>query len=101
MFGAKERGAIVPFMCVLHVLILGFVAYTVDVGRARSAQQSIQIAADAGSIAGALLVGDTSNTDSQVIERASLLAVTNGLTSEEIVNGGGISVGHWDVDTAT
>lgn len=101
MYSKTQSGAIVPFTSILLVFILGFVAYAVDVGRTWSGQKHIQVAADAGSIAGALLVSDVSNTDAEVIARANLFALSNGLTSDEIANGGWISVGHWDVVTAT
>jgi hypothetical protein len=77
-------------------VIIGFVALAIDVGRVRNVQRNIQYAADAGSAAGALLVGDAAFSDKDVILRAQIFAIANGLSAAEISAGGGIEVGNWD-----
>ena len=48
-----ERGAVMVFVALVMVLLLGFAGLAVDLGNARQQQRNAQSAADAGSLAGA------------------------------------------------
>jgi hypothetical protein len=56
--GRGERGVILPLMALLLVVLLSFVALTLDIGRLTVARRQIQNGVDAGALAGVQVLPD-------------------------------------------
>lgn len=67
--GEKRRGIIIVLSAVLLVVLIGFVALTVDVGNIELTRTQLQTAADAGALAGAM---ELSGTDPPDVVRANV-----------------------------
>jgi Flp pilus assembly protein TadG len=79
--GAQRRGAITVLTAMLSVVLLGFVAFAVDVGYVLSTKQELQRAADAAALASCW-----EYVENMANEETAETAVTNGrATASEIV----------------
>lgn len=67
--GEKRRGVIIVLAAVLLVVLLGFVAFTVDVGNIELTRTQLQSAADSAALSGAM---ELSGTDSPSVVRANV-----------------------------
>ncbi len=100
-----QRNASALVLLTFSVAVLfAFAALSLDVGNVLREQRRAQIATDAAALAAVLELGRTSLTDSQlravVIQTATAVATTNGVTSTEIAagNGGAIELGTWNTN---
>jgi Flp pilus assembly protein TadG len=66
-----RRGAIALLSAILLIVLIGFVALTVDVGQIQLTRTQLQVAADAAALAGAM---ELSGTDSPAVVRANARA---------------------------
>lgn len=96
----RRTGAIVPFVAILLVALLGLVALVIDYGIILVSQQELQNAADAAAVA----TIDTYNTDFDFAD----LAAFETLTSNELLTRSitfdmqrDVEYGRWDGDTRT
>lgn len=71
LLGEKRRGVILVMAAVLMVVLLGFVAFTVDIGHIELTRTQLQLAADASALAGAM---ELSGTDPPDVVRANARA---------------------------
>lgn len=80
----NQKGSVIVIVTVMLVVLLGFVALTVDVGFAYSMKSQFQTAADAGALAGAQ---DMSTNPSGAAAVARTYAKNNvkGLTDDDII----------------
>jgi hypothetical protein len=85
--GAEEHGAVIIIVAGCLVLFLGLLAYTIDIGGGRQAQQKAQLVADAAAEAGANAIPypacTATNTPciSNVTTQATTIAAQNGACS--------------------
>ena len=97
---APRAGAVVPMVAILMVVILGMVAFAVDIGYLSVVQKEMQNAADAAAMAGA----------SQLLDRGALRgspnqAATNSAVRTEaqkfsaLNKGGGVSLTRFCLST--
>ncbi|MBV9439290.1 MAG: hypothetical protein JOZ24_04785 [Candidatus Eremiobacteraeota bacterium] len=85
-----ERGQVAPFVALALVPILGFAAFSVDVGYWRSQQGLLQTAADSAALAGAMEAAYPAGTASPApyVTAAKADSASNGFTD----NGGTVTV---------
>lgn len=87
----QERGAVIVFLALILVVILGFTALTIDVGRALDESRRLQIAADAGVLAGAEVLG-AGGTMAAITQEVCSLGVANGIASSDVLS---VQCGTW------
>src|SRR5262245_15143097 len=49
----RRRGAVIPLVCMLLVVLIGMLAFAIDIGRLTMTRAELQAAADAAALAGA------------------------------------------------
>ncbi len=93
-----ETASTLVLVTAFVVGMFGFAALTLDVGRAYKEKRHEQFGTDAGAYAAVNML-NTNLAAATAANNASLeaanVAGANGVTSSEIVNGGGIQVGQW------
>lgn len=90
----RRRAVVAPYAAVLMLVMLGFVALSVDVGHMYVANEEMQNAADSGALAGASgLTDGKSVAQARAIAFASSNAVAAHTVSEQEV---GVEIGNWD-----
>ena len=93
----RRQGAVVPLVAILLVVILGVLAFAVDVGFIALADTELQRTADTCALAAVLRLPN----ESDAIEAAQRAAQNNQATSGPILGVSGVEFGYWDRDTAT
>ena len=86
----NERGAVLVFFSMVLILVIGVVAFVVDLGRTYSEKRKLQYAADAAALAGANYVGGSFG--SSVFSAATAAANANGVNGGELLS---IECGRW------
>lgn len=74
-FGLTRRGAVAILVALVLVVVLGFIALTVDLGYARTVQAQLQAGADAAALAGASKLG--ADAEGLVDARAAAVEVAS------------------------
>lgn len=95
----RRRGAVVVWFAVLAPTLVGMVAFSVDIGWIVLVQNELQVAADAGAMAGA---GDLTGGQSKAKATAKAYAQKNyaGATGDMVVvSDSDIQLGNWDPAT--
>ena len=85
-----QQGAVLVFFSMVLILIIGVIAFVVDLGRTYSEKRKLQYAADAAALAGVSHVGGASG--STVSASAIAAANANGVTVAELLS---IECGRW------
>ncbi len=72
--GDGERGQVLVMFAILITVLLGFAAFTIDIGRQVAERRHVQTAADAGALAAcrALIAGETDAAAAQVASEVAL-----------------------------
>ena len=104
-----RRGAILLVLALVLLVLLGVAALAVDLGQSRLAQAQLQVAADAGALAGANMLDETTDGLEAAHDMALAMASTNKATGVEVVIApnpanladGDVVLGTWDADTST
>ena len=92
-----RRGAITVLAAVLMVLLIGMVAFAVDMGMITNTHVELKRAVDSGALAGAgVLMEGKSNAEAQAYDFVSRNPVAAGTLKESDVD---IYLGEWDSDT--
>jgi Flp pilus assembly protein TadG len=93
----RESGSTLVLVSMFMVVLFGFGALTIDVGRVYKEKRHMQFATDAGAYAGvARLTNATpSAAKADAILEATYLAGANGVTASEIASNQGVQVGIW------
>jgi Flp pilus assembly protein TadG len=97
-----DTGTALVLVALFMVVLMGFVALSIDVGNVLRHQRDEQSATDAGSFAGVTLVTNVPPaTKDAIIAEAQAITVANGVTPAEIMasNFGTIQIGFWDTKT--
>ena len=101
-----RRGAIIALAAIVMVVLLGFVAFVVDVGRLELARTQLQLAADASALAGAGELGYRGAGDTNLL--SNVQAVTSQYASCHTAAGSAVNLltsdtvlGKWDSKYAT
>jgi len=99
-FRADDRGAMAPLMAVIFTLLAGFGALAIDVAHAYRIKTQLSSAADAGSLAGAQQLPDTTAAKSKGVALAAANAPSNFGTVTQAAD---VVVGYYDrsADTFT
>ena len=99
--GSTRRGAVLILTALLTIVLLGLLAFAVDLGYVRIAHSDLQTAADAGALAGArgLTVCCTATALSEAQRAAQLNYVFQ--TPVSVVPSEDIELGTWDDTTST
>lgn len=92
----SQQGSMIVIASVLIAGLLVIASLVVDVGMVRVQHRQINIAADAGAMAGVLKLLDPTSSTTDVVTEAQNAAAANGLTAAEIAARGTIDVGNWD-----
>ncbi len=92
---SKRRGAMLVLICAMMVVLLGMVAFAVDIGFVVTNKTQLQSAADAAALAGASTLVENA-TIGQTIASANSYSVTNAPGAHTT-----ITVGNWDPTTLT
>jgi Flp pilus assembly protein TadG len=94
----REDGAILVFVTIVLLALLGFAAWSTETGRAWQTKNQLQAAADSAALAGVenLLVDDFTTVDESAARTA---AMTYG--AEQVVLGTNLSVGAADVEVGS
>lgn len=98
---ARRDGVSMVLVAFLLLLFFGFAAIAIDVARVLNQNRLLQNAVDAGALAGATLLTNSSVRADTVIEEARQLALANTVTDKEIAAGakaglpGEIQLGVW------
>lgn len=99
---SRERGAVLVIVAIVLVVLIGFIALVVDVGRLYKVRGELQNASDSAALAGAAALDGTSEGIARARERAKDYAEMHradrsdvALTDEDII------FGHWDDPTRT
>jgi Flp pilus assembly protein TadG len=94
-----SRGTALLLTIFMMVVLLGFVAFAVDLGYITLARTQLQTAADAAALAAA---GSTSQPQEQVIQNAKNFASQNKVGAQNaLLNTSDIEFGLWDTTTRT
>lgn len=80
----SRRGAVLPLVCVLLVVLLGFAALAIDIGRLHVVAVEVQTAADAGALAGAAAAGSATSANRATAATAAAVALA---TANRAANG--------------
>ena len=105
----NERGATVIIVTVVIVLLIGFVAFAIDIGYTYVARNQVQNAADAGALAGARFLLNTDGTingpgANQIAYNAAIANTSTGnpvtVTWNTSTNGPEVQRGHWSFATS-
>lgn len=94
----NECGFVYVLIASWALILFIFASFTIDAGRAWYEQRTIHVATDAAALSAAALLP---TNPSGAANYARMFAAQNGLTTEEIDQGGGIVLGHWDWRTRT
>ena len=97
-FRADDRGAMAPMMAVLFTLLAGFGALAIDVAHGYRVKAQLSSAADAGSLAGAQQLPDTTAARSKGVALAAANAPSNFGTVTQAAD---VVVGYYDVPSDT
>src|SRR5687767_7238903 len=96
-FAQRRRGAIIILFAVMLVVVMAFVAFSVDLGYVCSVKTDLQAAADAAALAGTGVILDG---ESKAIQTADWYARLN-LNSPGVVANGkqkiDVQVGNWNL----
>ena len=96
---AKRRtGAILPLAVILLVLLIGMVAFAVDLGYLSLARTQIQAAADAGALAGAIALGKDAPGDVRLLAQTAVQA-NKVAGSAGVIELEDVELGTWNSDT--
>src|SRR6266404_8125436 len=95
----RESGSTLVLVTLFMVVLCGFTALSIDLGRVYKEKRHEQFATDAAAYAAAALL--TNGTDDAVRNEAINLAAANGVTTNEIQNAGTVELGHWDTSALT
>ncbi|MBN1395917.1 MAG: VWA domain-containing protein [Pirellulales bacterium] len=95
----RRRGAVVVLTAVMLVMLLGFVAFAVDVGYIGMVRTQLQSAADSAALAAA---GSSGESEAQIVQTAQEFANANTAAGRQIqLNASDVELGSWDADTRT
>lgn len=93
----QRRGAVIPLVAIMLVVILGMVAFAIDIGFIALADTELQRTADACAIAAVQQLPSTT----AAVAAAQELADQNRGSAGPSLTVSDIEFGHWDRDTAT
>lgn len=96
-----EGGSIFVIVLIFLIPMAGLVGLALDTGFTYYEERRMQIAADAGALAGVAKLVNAGVTSTQVTTEVEAIAGANGLGTGEITAGGGIDLGRWDPGTST
>ena len=96
-----RRGAVLTLVALLLVILLGCLAFSIDLGYVQVARTQLQTAADAGALAGAR--GLTICCPSTALSEAQRVAQLNSVMNAKVtvVSAQDVSLGTWDSNTLT
>ncbi len=95
-----ERGATLIFVAVMFVMLVGFIALVVDIGKLHRTRGELQNASDSAAHAGATALDGTTAGITLARERAKAYALLNNANGSAVeVSDDDIEFGHWDVLT--
>lgn len=91
-----EKGQVLPLMLLFLLVLLGILSLVIDGGMAYAQRRYMQNAADAATLAGAVLLSKGVSSDAQIADAAAYYAQANRATSVTIdyINAQGTIVGH-------
>lgn len=94
----RQRGAVAIYVALLLPVALGFVALSIDIGRALLVRNQLQNAADAAALAGAsqLQWNNTATTWANATSKANA-AISLNSADGAILRTGTVTVGYWNV----
>ena len=97
----RRRGAVLTLVALLLVVLLGCLAFSIDVGYIQVARAQLQTAADAGALAGAR--GLTICCPSTALTEAKRVAELNSVmhANVAVVSAQDVSLGTWDSNTSS
>ncbi len=99
----RETGAIIVFVTIALVALIGFAAWSTETGRAWQAKSQLQAAADAAALAGAgnLLSADFLTVDEAAARTAAMTigAEHSALGTSLAIAAADVEVGRWDMAT--
>src|SRR5579862_2867172 len=99
---AEESGSVIVLVALSLVALFAFAALSIDLSHVYQQERDLQSATDAAALSAAILLTNPvccGVTAQSVIDRATAVALANGVTNTEI--DGSIQVGHWDTNSAT
>lgn len=100
--GNSERGATFVFVAVMLVVLIGFAALVIDIGKLYKTRNELQNASDSAAHAGATALDGTAQGIAVARERAKEYALLNNATGSAVaISDDDIDFGHWDVATGT
>lgn len=95
----NRRGAVIVLAAVMLVVLLGMIAFAVDVGCLGLARTQLQTAADAAALAAA---GSSGKSEAEIIQTARQFANANIVSGRHVqLNSGDVEFGSWDVAAHT
>jgi hypothetical protein len=95
---AQSRGSLIVFMALAMVAIFMLASLSIDISRYYQQQRDIQSATDAAALSGVLLLTNSPQVASDIINAATVVAQANGLATNDL---GTIEVGQWNTNTLT
>ena len=93
-----RKGAVAPFAAVLTILLVAMVAFVVDVGYLNVVRTELQVAADAGAMAGALALSD-GPAGARLVAKTTAEGNEADGRSVAVVAGSDVELGTWDEST--
>ncbi len=95
----QRRGAVLALVAILMVVLLGMVAFAVDMGYISLARTQLQNAVDSGAMAAASVM---SNNQASVIAEARKFVAANPAAAQSVnISDSDVEFGYWDINART